>query len=443
MPFVRSLASVMVGTGLLVGALSGSSQAQRRPDAQVCSLGSAAVGQPGTLICKDLQSGTTMQAIPLGPTVSAAGGIAASLASRDDRVLVTNQAEGAILFRVGHGFLVNPLALGTNGEGSLSGALGDRGAYVLTGTTLRFFPYGKTTAASARPLLVADGSAAAVTLTSRFAYVSEKSGSLEAFALADDGSLGPGTPVSGVSPGVIVGITGPRPLGGGARRAPGQQRQPGGDLGRQWRCPGPARPHQRGRRLLGRQRRRRGVRREPGQHDRLLRPRRGRGLSQLYQRGRQPARASPSSTSIWGKAWWYCRGPRRRAGPADLPSDGGRLPRADWRGPRGHAARRGRAAAARHLSLRERPRGRRRRASPASCRRQRRRGERNVPALARRPWRASHPWRKAAVSSHQGCWAVPSKACEVLYFSHSPADATGAVRASIAWISVPVSGLNR
>jgi hypothetical protein len=208
MPFVRSLASVMVGAGLLVGALSESSQAQRRPDAQVCSLGSAAVGQPGTLICKDLQSGTTMQAIPLGPTVSAAGGIAASLASRDDRVLVTNQAEGAILFRVGHGFLVNPLVLGTNGEGSLSGALGDRGAYVLTGTTLRFFPHGKTTAASARPLLVADGSAAAVTLTSRFAYVSEKSGSLEAFALADDGSLGPGTPVSGVSPGVIVGITG-------------------------------------------------------------------------------------------------------------------------------------------------------------------------------------------------------------------------------------------
>jgi len=208
MGFVRSFASVVVGTGLLVGALAGTSQAQRRADAQVCSLGFAAVGQPGTLICKDLQSGATTQSIPLGPTVAAAGGIAASLASRDDRVLVTNQAGGAVLFRVGHGFLVNPLALVTDGEGSLSGALGDRGAYVLTGTTLRYFPTGQTTATSARPLLVGDGSAAAVTLTRRFAYVSEKSGSLEAFALADDGTLGPATPVSGISPGVIVGITG-------------------------------------------------------------------------------------------------------------------------------------------------------------------------------------------------------------------------------------------
>jgi hypothetical protein len=90
----------------------------------------------------------------------------------------------------------------------LSGALADRGAYVLTGKTLRFFPHGQTTAASARPLLMADGSAAAVTLTEGFAYVSEKSGSLEAFALADDGTLGPATPVAGISPGVIVGITG-------------------------------------------------------------------------------------------------------------------------------------------------------------------------------------------------------------------------------------------
>lgn len=208
MRFVRSLSSMVVGAGLLVGALSGTSQAQRRADAQVCSLGSAAVGQAGTLVCKDLQSGATTQAIPLGPTVAAAGGIASSLISRGDRVLVTNQANGAISFRVGHGFLVNPLALATDGEGSLSGALGERGAYVLTGTTLRFFPYGHATATSTQPLLVGDGSAAAVTLTRTTAYVSEKSGSLEAFALADDGSLGPAAPVSGLSPGVIVGITG-------------------------------------------------------------------------------------------------------------------------------------------------------------------------------------------------------------------------------------------
>jgi hypothetical protein len=160
------------------------------------------------LICKDLQSGATTQAIPLGPTVSAAGGIGASLASRGDRVLVTNQANGAILYRVGHGFLVNPLVLGTDGEGSVSGAFGDRGAYVLTGTTLRFFPHGQATASSAQRLLVGDGSAAAVTLTRGFAYVSEKNGSLEAFALGDDGSLGAAAPVAGVSPGVIVGITG-------------------------------------------------------------------------------------------------------------------------------------------------------------------------------------------------------------------------------------------
>jgi len=208
MAFVRSFGWVAAVTGLLVGALSGTSRAQRRPDAQVCTLGSPAVGQPGTLICKDLQSGFTTQSIPLGPTVSAAGGIAASLAGRDDRVLVTNQANGAVLFRSRNGRLQDPIVLATGGEGSLSGALSERGAYVLTGTMLRFFPSGATTASSASPLLVADGSAAAVTLTDRFAYVSEKNGSLEAFALGGDGSLGAATPVSGVSPGVIVGITG-------------------------------------------------------------------------------------------------------------------------------------------------------------------------------------------------------------------------------------------
>ncbi|HVY36366.1 MAG TPA: hypothetical protein VHM31_00470 [Polyangia bacterium] len=208
MRFVRSLAPVVVGTGLLLGALTADARAERPMNAQVCTLGSAAVGQPGTLICKDLRSGATTQAIPLGATVSAAGAIGGSLASRDDRILVTNQAAGAILFRVGHGFLVNPLTLLTDGEGSLSGALGERGAYVLTGTKLRFFRHGQTTAASARPLLLGDGSAAAVTLTRRFAYVSEKNGSLEAFALADDGSLGPATAVTGITPGVIVGITG-------------------------------------------------------------------------------------------------------------------------------------------------------------------------------------------------------------------------------------------
>jgi hypothetical protein len=208
MAFVRSFGWVTAITGLLVGALSGTSRADHRPDAQVCTLGSSAVGQPGTLICKDLQSGMTTQSIALGPTVAAAGGIAASLIARDDRVLVTNQAGGAVLFRARGGHLQDPTVLQTDGEGSLSGALGDRGAYVLTGTMLRFFPRGASTATSASPLLIADGSAAAVTLTERLAYVSEKNGSLEAFALGGDGSLGAATPVSGISPGVIVGITG-------------------------------------------------------------------------------------------------------------------------------------------------------------------------------------------------------------------------------------------
>lgn len=208
MPFVRSLALVTVVSGLFVGVGSGRSWAQPPADAQVCTVGSAAVGQAGTLICKDLRSGATTQSIPLGPTVAAAGGIAASLASLDDRVLVTNQSSGATLFRLAGGRLWAPATLQTDGEGSLSGALDQHGAYVLTGTSLRFFPRGQTAAASTRRLLLGDGSAAAVTLTDRFAYVSEKNGSLEAFALGYDGRLGPAVPVSGISPGVIVGITG-------------------------------------------------------------------------------------------------------------------------------------------------------------------------------------------------------------------------------------------
>ena len=208
MPYVRSLATFTLVSGLLLGALSGSSRAMPAGGAQVCTLGSAAVGQTGTLICKDMQSGATTQSLALGPTMAAAGGIAASLVSLDDRVLVTNQASGATLFRLAGGRLWAPAALQTGGEGSLSGALSDRGAYVLTGTSLLFFPRGQTSAASARRLLLGDGSAAAVTLTDRFAYVSEKNGSLEAFALGNDGRLGPAVPVSGISPGVIVGITG-------------------------------------------------------------------------------------------------------------------------------------------------------------------------------------------------------------------------------------------
>ncbi|HEY4185992.1 MAG TPA: hypothetical protein VGP07_13040 [Polyangia bacterium] len=205
----RSLVLGAVVVGLSVVTLSGTSHADHRGGAQICSLGSADVGQPGTVICKDVASGDATQTIPVGATVSAAGGIAASLVSRDDRVLVTNQAGGAVLFRLVDGRLKAPVMLQTDGEGSLSGALGDRGAYVLTGTTLRFFPSGQATASSARKLLLGDGSAATVTLANRFAYVSEKNGSLEAFPLGYDGRLsGAAAPVAGITPGVIVGITG-------------------------------------------------------------------------------------------------------------------------------------------------------------------------------------------------------------------------------------------
>ncbi|HTQ07065.1 MAG TPA: hypothetical protein VMI54_24580 [Polyangiaceae bacterium] len=183
--------------------------AAHAPSAQLCTVGAAAVGQIGTLICRDVASGVMTQAVPLGPTVAAAGGIAASLASRGDRVLVTNQMGGALLFRATNGRLHDPVVLQTDGEGSLSGAVSDRGVYVLTGTKLRFYPNGRTTATSSQPLLLGDGSAAAVTLANRAAYVSEKNGSLEAFALGGDGRLAAApVAVSGISPGVIVGITG-------------------------------------------------------------------------------------------------------------------------------------------------------------------------------------------------------------------------------------------
>lgn len=207
MPYLRSLALATLVSGISFAGFPALARAHAT-DAQVCTVGSAAVGQTGTLVCKDLQSGAPTQAIPLGPTMAAAGGIAASLSTRDDRVLVTNQASGAVMFRLAGGRLWAPAALQTDGEGSLSGALDEHGAYVLTGTTLRFFPRGQTTAGSTRRLLLGDGSAAAVTLTDHFAYVSEKNGSLEAFALGADGRLGPAVPVAGVTRGVIVGITG-------------------------------------------------------------------------------------------------------------------------------------------------------------------------------------------------------------------------------------------
>ncbi|HVV88282.1 MAG TPA: hypothetical protein VHE35_34810 [Kofleriaceae bacterium] len=179
--------------------------------AQACTIATAGVGQPANLVCKDVASGETTQSVHVAPTVSAAGGVGGNLTRAGDRVLVTNQAGGATIFREHDGRLTDPVALDTGGEGSLSGYLDDRGAYVLTGTRLLFFPHGSRTASSARPLLAADGSAAQVTLAGGRAYVSEKSRSLEAFRLAANGNLaGAATAVAGVPAGTIVGIAGSR-----------------------------------------------------------------------------------------------------------------------------------------------------------------------------------------------------------------------------------------
>jgi hypothetical protein len=201
----------------LIGALAAStllgisqpSLAHGHAGAQLCALGAAAVGQPGSILCKNVLTGALTQSIAVGSVAAEAGTVGGTLMNRGDEVLVTNQVGGALLFHVIEGYLRFPIALQTGGENSLSGAVSGRGVYVLTGTQLRFFPNGQTAASTSQRLLLGDGSAAEVTLTNRYAYVSEKNGSLEAFPLARDGNLaGPAASVTGVTPGVLVGITG-------------------------------------------------------------------------------------------------------------------------------------------------------------------------------------------------------------------------------------------
>lgn len=213
MSSIKAIALSFVAGLAGVAFLPNAALAHGRGAAQVCSLGAAAVGQQATVICKDSQSGATTQSIPLGKTVAAAGGIGGTFSRSGDRVLVANQAGGAVLFREDDGRLQARVVLSTGAEGALSGALGRDGAYVLTGTRLLFFPRGQATATSSQGLLRADGSASQVTLADGHAYVAEKSGSLEAFLLSRDGDLiGPATPVAGVPAGTIVGITGARDL---------------------------------------------------------------------------------------------------------------------------------------------------------------------------------------------------------------------------------------
>jgi hypothetical protein len=201
-------------------AVASSSQAWAEPElgrgaesAQLCTVGSSGIGQSGSVLCKNVMTGATTQTVAVGAVAAAPGGLAGSLARHGKMVLVTNQSQGALLFELVRGQLGSPVMLETDGEASLSGTLSERGAYVLTGTRLLFFPRGETMAASSQPLLKADGSAAQVTLAGGYAYVSEKSGSLEAFLLGHDGSFHSGaTPVAGVPAGVIVGIAGARDL---------------------------------------------------------------------------------------------------------------------------------------------------------------------------------------------------------------------------------------
>lgn len=196
-------------TSLLLAGFAGTALAHPAGGAQVCTLASVAAGQPGTLICKSTLTGATTQSIAVGNTVVGSGGIGGALSRRGDAVLVTDIAGGAVLFEDSRGRLVHRTQLHTAGEDSLSGAIGARGAYVLTRTHLMFFPRGRTTATSIANLMIGDGSAAQVTLAGGYAYVAEKSGSLEAFALGRDGNLASAaTAVSGIPAGTIVGIAG-------------------------------------------------------------------------------------------------------------------------------------------------------------------------------------------------------------------------------------------
>ncbi len=205
----HTLQSCVAAIGSLAVTSSSSAATANQQGGQLCTMGSAGVGQPGMVICKDVATGATTQSVAVGPSVSGPGGIAGSLVRHGQRVLVTNQSQGAVLFELTGGQLKAPVVLQTGGEGSLSGALSDLGAYVLTGSRLLFFPRGEMTAASSQSLLMADGLAAQVTLSGTYAYVSEKSGSLEAFALGRNGTIrGGATSVAGVPAGVIVGITG-------------------------------------------------------------------------------------------------------------------------------------------------------------------------------------------------------------------------------------------
>lgn len=173
---------------------------------QICTLASGGVGTPASVVCKNIWTGALIQTVETGVASAGPGGVGGVLAQHRNQVLVTGLVGTAMLFTVTNGLLGDPVSLDV-GEDSLSGTLTSQGAYVLTGKNLYFFPNGETTRTSHKGLQMADGSAAQVVVTGGFAYVSEKSGSLEAFELGALGNvIGLATPVSGVPAGAIVGI---------------------------------------------------------------------------------------------------------------------------------------------------------------------------------------------------------------------------------------------
>src|SRR4051812_31431937 len=175
---------------------------------QVCTLGAASAGAQGTILCSDSASGRRTQSIALGNTVAGRGGTGRTFSRSGDTVLVTNQANGAVVLRRDGGRLTQSLVLEPKGPGPSAGAATRKGNYVVTAREILFFPRGRAAAQSSQALLVGDGSVAQVAVAGDFAYVAEKSGTLEAFPLRRDGNLdGHGAAVSGVPAGTIVGIT--------------------------------------------------------------------------------------------------------------------------------------------------------------------------------------------------------------------------------------------
>src|ERR1700690_2845556 len=105
--FSHTLSSCVSAIGLL--AVTSSSQASTEDRSQLCTLGSSGVGQPGTVICKNVTTGATTQSVPVGATLTGPGGIAGNLDRHGKRVLVTNQSQGAVLFEVVGGQLRSPI----------------------------------------------------------------------------------------------------------------------------------------------------------------------------------------------------------------------------------------------------------------------------------------------------------------------------------------------